>query len=69
MTAPKQPHSNDIRPAIHRMEDVLVEAPVQDIQSRQEQSEKTADRPPKQEPQAPRLFLPSLQQLPLNKPI
>jgi hypothetical protein len=42
------------------MEDVLVEAPVQDIQSRQEQSEISDDRPPKQEPQAPRLFLPGL---------
>jgi hypothetical protein len=42
------------------VEDVLVEAPVQDIQIRQEQSQIPDDRPPKQEPQAPRLFLPGL---------
>jgi hypothetical protein len=51
------------------LENVLVEAPVQNIQSRQEQSENTADRQAKQKPQAARLFLPSLQQLPLNQPI
>jgi hypothetical protein len=42
------------------VENVLVEASVQNIQSRQEQSEIPDDRPPKQEPQAPRLFLPGL---------
>jgi hypothetical protein len=51
------------------VENVLVEASVQNIQIRQEQSEISDDRPPKQEPQAARLFLPSLQQLPLNQPI
>jgi hypothetical protein len=68
MTAPKQPHSNDSRPSIHRVEDVLVEAPVQDIQSRQEQSEIPDDRQAKQEPKAPSLFLPGLQQLPPHQP-
>jgi hypothetical protein len=42
------------------MENVLVQAAFQNIQIRQEQSQIPDDRPPKQEPQAPRLFLPSL---------
>jgi hypothetical protein len=42
------------------VENVLVEASVQDIQIRQEQSEIPDDRPAKQEPKAPRLFLPGL---------
>jgi len=51
------------------VENVLVEAPIQNIQIRQEQSQILDDCPPKQEPKAARLFLPSLQQLPLNQPI